>query len=255
MPNFLLHQGAVAGSLVASSLTLTRGIFVVKVAEQPRLPIRLYEYEASTYCRIVREALTALHLDVDIVPCPRGGTRFRPEVQKLGGKQQYPFLVDENTGRSMYESADIVEYLFRTYGDMEVPATYKPFVGKAKISTLVSAVRLGRGWNARASRCPEKPLHLTSFEGSPFSRLVRERMSELELPYTLHNLGKERFDELGPAVRRISHPYTPNEGGKRAAFFAAHGRVQVPYLQDPNTGTELFESAAIIDYLESTYAV
>ena len=32
------------------------------------------------------------------------------------------------------------------------------------------------------------------------------------------------------------------------------GHVQVPYLIDPNTGTEMFESADIIRYLEQTYA-
>eukprot|EP00960_Hanusia_phi_P069894 767188-Hanusia_phi.AAC.2 len=29
----------------------------------------------------------------------------------------FPFLVDDNTGVSMYESADIVNYLLRTYGN------------------------------------------------------------------------------------------------------------------------------------------
>ena len=30
---------------------------------------------------------------------------------------------------------------------------------------------------------------------------------------------------------------------------------QVPYLQDPNTGVEMFESAEIAEYLRATYAV
>lgn len=29
---------------------------------------------------------------------------------------------------------------------------------------------------------------------------------------------------------------------------------QVPYMEDPNTGTNMFESAEIIDYLRATYA-
>ena len=29
----------------------------------------------------------------------------------------FPFLVDENTGVSMYESSEIVRYLLRTYGN------------------------------------------------------------------------------------------------------------------------------------------
>ena len=31
------------------------------------------------------------------------------------------------------------------------------------------------------------------------------------------------------------------------------GRFQVPFLRDPNTGAELFESAAIVDYLNDVY--
>jgi hypothetical protein len=31
-------------------------------------------------------------------------------------------------------------------------------------------------------------------------------------------------------------------------------RMQVPYLEDPNTGTAMFESTEIIKYLEDTYA-
>ncbi|WP_255364238.1 glutathione S-transferase N-terminal domain-containing protein [Alcanivorax sp. HI0044] len=34
---------------------------------------------------------------------------------------------------------------------------------------------------------------------------------------------------------------------------ARAGRIAVPYLVDPNTGMELFESEAILDYLDQTY--
>ena len=86
---------------------------------------------------------------------------------------------------------------------------------------------------------------------------ARERLTELEIPYVLHNLGKEHWKEAGPAIRRITpNPYRPQPGGKRDAFWArTGGRVQLPYLEDPNTGVKLFESAAIIDYLEQTYAL
>ena len=86
--------------------------------------------------------------------------------------------------------------------------------------------------------------------------MVRERLCEFEIPYTLHNLGKEHWTEIGPAVQRIKPgPYEPEAGGKRDAFFQAHGRVQVPYLEDPNTGQKLFESARILAYLEKEYAM
>lgn len=255
MSSPVLHQGAVLGSVLASTLGLWRGSLVVKAAVQPpQLPV-LYEFEASPYCRAVREAITALHLDVEIRPCPKGGSRFRPEAERLGGKQQFPLLVDPNTDVVMYESADIIDYLFRRYGDMATPALYRASVLKPKVSTLASAVRLGRGWKARDAMAPGRPLELWSFESSPYSRLVRERLSELELPYVLHSLGKEHWKEAGPASRRIlPNPYVPRAGGKRYAFWKQHGLVQVPYLEDPNTGAALFESAAIVDYLERTYA-
>lgn len=243
-------------SLGASVLTAGRGIFVVRAAEQPPKPIILYDFEGCPYCRRVREALTALNLDAEIRPCPREGTRFRPEAIRLGGKAAFPFLIDENTGERLYESADIVTYLFRVYGEMDVPAAYRPGTPSFALSAGASAMRSGRGVRARPSRAPERPLMLASFESSPFSRLVRERLTELELPYTLHNLAKEEFKELGPASRRITpNPYIPKEGGKRHRFYQKHGRVQVPYLEDPNHDIALFESAAIIDYLEETYAL
>src|SRR5690606_35718364 len=142
--------------------------------------------------------------------------RFRPEVERLGGKSQFPYLVDENTGVRMYESRDIAEYLFREYGKMEVPGMYRVGPVTRLTSGLVTGARAGRGLRVRPSRAPEKPLELTSFEGSPYARLVRERLTELELPYTLHNLAKEHWKEIGPAVRRITpNPYVPREGGKR----------------------------------------
>lgn len=33
------------------------------------------------------------------------------ELMKLGGKQQVPFLVDNDNKKSMYESDDIIEYV------------------------------------------------------------------------------------------------------------------------------------------------
>ncbi|WP_394825415.1 glutathione S-transferase N-terminal domain-containing protein [Pendulispora albinea] len=255
MPNAFLHQVEVARSLLASSITLGRGVLAVAPGRQPARLFRLYDFEACLYCRNVREALTALHLDAEIFPCPKGGTRFRSEALRIGGKMLFPLLVDPNNDTVMYESADIVAYLFRTYGDRDVPLSYRATPVQPAFGALASGVRGLRGVRARPSREPREQLHLWSFEGSPYSRLVRERLSELEIPYVLHNLGKERWGEIGPPHFRIEGgPYVPEAGGKREAFFQAHGRVQVPYLEDPNTDTKMFESARIIEYLERTYA-
>lgn len=46
----------------------------------------------------VREAMSTLDLDVEVYPCPKDGTTWRPKAIELGGKKQFPYLVDPNTG-------------------------------------------------------------------------------------------------------------------------------------------------------------
>jgi glutathione S-transferase len=59
---------------------------------------------------------------------------------------------------------------------------------------------------------------------------------------------------MGPAKLRFTlKPYQPIKNTKREEFFKKHGNVQVPFLIDPNTGVELFESIDIINYLDKTY--
>lgn len=256
MPNPVLHQLNVLGSVVSSTLGKWRGSAAIKGVKQPKMPLKLYDIEASPYCRLVREALTALHLDVEIYPCPKGGERFRAEAEKLGGKQQFPLLIDPNTNKIMYESVHIVDYLFRTYGGCAVPKAYERSGLTLPGVYLGTAVRGLRGLKrAPAKAVPAKRLELWSFESSPYSRLVRERLCELEIPYLLHNIGKERWQDIGPAVLRLKPgPYVPVPGGKREAHYSRTGHMQVPYLEDPNTGAKLLESARILDYLDDTYA-
>lgn len=255
MPNPLLHQISVAGSVATSTLAAWRGTSVVQAAIQPEQLLTLYDMEGCPHCRRVREVLTALGLDAQIYPCPTGGKRFRAQAQRAGGKQQFPLLVDPNTNTTMYESADIVDYLFRTYAGRVTPSAYRPGKFGALLGSLASAARGARGTQARSAQHPRKPLELWSFESSPYSRLVRERLTELELPYVLHNIGKEQFADMGPAVMRVKPgPYTPLPGGRREKLLAQLGRIQVPYLEDPNTGTKMYESSDIIEYLEHQYA-
>lgn len=62
-----------------------------------------------------------MDLDVVFYPCPANGLTFRPKAVELGGKRSFPYMVDPNTGKSMYESDDIIKYMFEEYGDGEVP--------------------------------------------------------------------------------------------------------------------------------------
>jgi glutaredoxin len=87
---------------------------------------------------------------------------------------------------------------------------------------------------ASVSEQPRELLELFSYEGCPACRRVRRKLTELDLDY-LH-----RSSPRG-------------ESPKREALKRRGGKIQVPYLVDPNTGTELYESRDIVAYLERQY--
>jgi glutathione S-transferase len=223
----------VATSALSTGLSLGLGGRVVSAARQPARLLELYDFETCPYCRKVREALSSLDLDAMILPCPPGGTRFRPRVRELGGKTQFPYLVDPNEDRRMYESNDIIRYLVETYGAGRPPVGLRLGPLTNLRATLGSVPRAGRVKRA-PSKEPAEPLELWSYEASPFSRIAREALCNLELPYVLHNVAKG--------------------SPKRGDFIARSGKMMVPFLHDPNTRTSMFESADIVRYLEETYA-
>ena len=232
----------VLSSTLTSSLRLWRGTMAHGSARQPAKLLQLYEFEACPYCRLVREALTELDIDALVYPSPHGGQRFRPKVARLGGKVQFPYLVDPNSGESMYESADIIRYLYQQYG------------GRSPPTRLLRPIDVSTSVPAGPSR-QRKPLELFSFESSPYSRRVRELLCELELPYLLRSTGKASWRDLGPpALRETLFPDLPVTGRTRAELLERTGKVQVPYLVDPNTRVAMFESVAIRNYLLQTYA-
>ncbi|MDE2148289.1 MAG: glutathione S-transferase N-terminal domain-containing protein [Gammaproteobacteria bacterium] len=251
-----MHAFDVGTSLLSSSLRGWRGTGAFAPAQrQPERLLELYEFEACPYCRRVREALTALDLDALIYPCPAGGQRFRPHVVELGGKSQFPLLLDPNTDTRLYESGDIIDYLARRY-DGHAPRLPAPLVGITQLSGGLATIARGlRGAGARPSRAPAQPLELYGFESSPYTRLVREVLCELELPYISRSAGKASWRDIGPpGLRRRLFPNAPVRGRNRRRLLAATGRVQLPYLVDPNRDMRLFESAAIIGYLQREYA-
>lgn len=229
----MIRPLAVGTSLAATVARLGAGLAVGKLGPRPTDPLELYEFEGCPFCRKVREALTMLDLEAFVYPCPSGGKRFRPKAKKLGGKTLFPFLVDPNTGTQMYESDDIVRYLYATYGDGAPALTLRLGPLTNLTSFMATAARPLGGRTAVASKAPKLPLELWSFEASPFCRLAREALCELELPYLLHNVGK----------------HSPS----RPSFIKRSGKMMVPYLVDPNTGTAMFESADIVRYLHATY--
>lgn len=259
-----MHQLKVLQSVVGTLLEGGRGVMGTPTPLQPEKAIQLYEKEGCPFCRRVREVLTLLNLDVEVYPCPKNGTRFRPiaeeMIKSIGGTVSFPLLVDQNTGEKLQESQVIIDYLFKHYGKTgKTPTKWKNLSKQPIAGRLISSVRMMHGLKADATNlnkaAPATLLQLWSFEGSPFSRLVRERLCELELPYVLHNVAKERWQDMGPAVFRVKPgPYVPLAGGKRGKELAnMQGRLQVPFLVDDNTGVKMFESKDIIQYLNRTY--
>ena len=225
---------AVGTSLAASVARLGAGLKVGKLGPRPTDTIELYDFEGCPFCRKAREAFTMLDLEAMVYPCPPGGKRYRPTVRKLGGREQFPYIVDPNTNTRMFESDEIVDYLYATYGAGSPPLSLRLGPVTNATSFLATAVRPLNGRSCVPSKAPKKPLELWSFEASPFCRLAREALCELELPYLVHNVAKG----------------SPG----REAFVRRSGKMMVPYLVDPNTGEEMFESGDIVAYLYATYA-
>jgi glutathione S-transferase len=244
-----------ATSLAASAAEQGRGIATTAAGRQPKELLELYDIENCPFCRLVREAMTDLDLDVLVFPCPKNGVRYRPLVERLGGKQQFPFLFDPNTDTALYESADIIAYLYQTYGSKPAPRRWLVRSLRTAASMSASLLRSGLGLHARDATDPDQTLVLYSFEASPFARRVRETLCEMEIPYEIRQMGRTRLEDwMPPPLREQLRPDYHPEQRNRRQLLASTGRVAVPCLEDPNTGARLFESSSIIDYLHDQYS-
>jgi hypothetical protein len=208
----------------------------------PTPKLELYEYEASPYCRRVRETLCVLGLRATVLPCPRETLRLegaysdralhKPNVVARGGRLSFPFLYDHTADAGINESQAIVEHLWSRSGEnvVERPRVDRVLNGRALPRPVDFALLVGpsglRPWPsaglmaASASKPAELPLLLHACEPEPGSRLVRERLCELQLRYELI-------------------PTSP--------------RSPLPHLEDPNTDFKCFGARAALAYLEDTY--
>ncbi len=151
-------------------------------------------------------------------------------------------MVDPNNQESMYESDDIIEYLFDTYGDGKVPSSLTNGFWTTLTCSLGLLPRLGKGskfdptssFDMRTKSGEQKqPLVYWGYEASPFCKIVRERLNELEIPHIAKNCARG--------------------SSKRQELFEKTGTFQVPFIEDPNTGVNMFESADILRYLDEEY--
>ncbi len=210
----VLYYANLATSLVASVLRFGAG--AAGAPANAATPPVLYEFEGCPFCRVAREAVSEAGVAVLVRPCPKGGKRFRPSVKEIGGKAQFPYLIDPNTDQRMYESAHIAKYLTKTYGGA------RPLIQWTGPIDLLSSqlgvlARLLAGTFKVSSTAPEKPLEFTGAERDPRARLVKERLCSMELEYL----------------------WRPEAG--------------MPVLKDPNTGASAEGAVAIRRYLKKTY--
>ena len=59
-------------------------------APRPETPPILYEYEASPFCRKVREAALLLDIPLELRPCPGARAGFSSELQERTGRMTVP---------------------------------------------------------------------------------------------------------------------------------------------------------------------
>mmetsp|Transcript_6837 Transcript_6837/g.7448 ORF Transcript_6837/g.7448 Transcript_6837/m.7448 type:complete len:459 (+) Transcript_6837:62-1438(+) len=216
----------------------------------------LYDMEGNNECRQVRERITELDLAVKtVVPSASNSRALNDEKYKYYVKQSVDDLpvmvvVDDESGeeKSLVGLQNIMTYLDGIYGTREAIVDdvdeLKSKVAEFLISLgyyLPAILRLGRGdavagcaLSSNTPR-PEKQLILYSYEGNQFCRLVREVLTELDIPYELCSAGK---------------------GSDRRSQLAeiTGGSTQCPYLMDPNTDMNMADSKDIIRYLYATYA-
>ena len=185
--------------------------------ETPSRPMVLYDFESCPHCHRVRVVLSTLQLDYLAVPCGRQ-SRHRREVIARGGVEQFPYLIDPNTGREMYESHDIVDYLHQQYG------SWRTRVAWAMRETLVGtrSSPSSRPTRATPGQTAEPRLELFNDEWSADCRQVRELLVELDLRYTVRNTRRGR---------------------------------RIPCLVDHDRGVTLDGTVDILAYLRETYAV
>lgn len=86
-------------------------------------------------------------------------------------------------------------------------------------------------------------LELYQFEGCPYCKKVRQKLSDLGVSYVIHNPRLGRNDD-----HEVTNQYRYDQ------LVEHGGEDQVPYLVDTDRGTTLYESDEIVAYLEEYYA-
>lgn len=82
--------------------------------------LTLYVKTGCPYCAVVLKTVDDLGLTIEEKNIADEGVA--EELIEKGGQRQVPYLIDDENGVSMYESADIAAYLEETYGNKAAAA-------------------------------------------------------------------------------------------------------------------------------------
>ena len=204
---------------------------ILAEAPRPEKMLTFYDNDSSSGCRRVREMMNLLDLTYLTVP--------------TFDNSQFPLLEDPNTGEKITGDDAIIDHLVDAYGPPKEsydekalwPIKFRQFA--MATSWLASAIRGRPGAekqsNARPDNGSMRPIELWAYECSPFVKPVKEKLSSLGIPHTVVSCSRG--------------------SSNRDRMVDKTGRFQVPYIVDPNTGIDMYESAEIVEYLDKAYTV
>ncbi len=98
--------------------TITRSAEAQQRVDTQTADLALYHYESCMFCARVRKAIAGLNLKIELRDILRDANH-RQALQLGGGRTTVPCLRIGlgKDGKWMYESADIIAYLARRFGD------------------------------------------------------------------------------------------------------------------------------------------
>lgn len=194
-------------------------------------PLILYDYENNQFCRLVREVLTELDLTYKLETASKKSPRRDKMAEITGGSTQCPFLIDPNTNKQMFESKDIIFYLYKQYAKFTPPPEFLESISKITtpllrpIYNLQAPIQAGT-YDANVVQVEielevqSAPVVIYTYSLSPFCTEAKTVLDRLEIPYTEISLGREWL------------PFLMNEGGseKRAELGKITGQTSLPHI-------------------------
>lgn len=231
------------GLYAASLLRSGRGDSISPAADPSKWPsesLILYSYEGNQFCRLVREVLTELDIIWELRSAGKGSPRRSELAELTGGSTQCPYLVDPNTGIAMGESADIIRYLYQTYGRWTPPSELLEWVSNSVMPALKSVfayltpLQAGsnreeyRSYTSEIKKAKEEieaetsaeQIVIYTYDLSPFSSETKAVLDGLNVKYKSISLGKEWIPGL----------LSPSGATKRAALLEMTGQSSLPHI-------------------------